>query len=99
MAASAEFISLCRQIASKAVLADLPYEVLESRCRAATISVLLPARTYSPDEIADFYRVHYAEVDQVWRSAIEDMMKTVDTDRRGTLEKVLGIPIPQSSHA
>jgi hypothetical protein len=96
LAAKPEFKRLCEQIATKVILAELPYEILESRLRAATIKILLPAREYSPDEVADFYRVHYAEVDALWRGAIEDTMRTIDSDRTGTLERAVGVRIPRA---
>jgi hypothetical protein len=97
MAGSPEFATFCQQIATKVILAEQSYEILESRLRAATIKMLLPQRSYSPEEIADFYRVHFGEVDQIWRSHVSEMMTTIDSDRTGTLEKVLGITIPKQS--
>jgi len=86
---SEDFKFLCKRLAASCVIADLPYEQLETRLRHVTVAALLPHRNYSVDEVADFYRANWQLVDGAWRDAISSMMQSIDRDQIGTLRREL----------
>jgi hypothetical protein len=88
------FIRLAKEIAAAVVVSGRPYEEMETRLRTLTIDTLLPQRRYSPDEVADFYRGHWPEVDSAWREAIAPLMTDVDTDPVGAISRELGVHLP-----
>ncbi len=93
------FIRLCKDVAAAVMVSGRAYEEMETRLRTITIATLLPQRRYSADEIADYYRVNYQEVDQAWREAIAPLMKDADENLGAAIEHELGVQLPQPGNS
>jgi len=85
----------CRKIAASVVGQGLPYAIIEARLRLFTAQTLLATRNRNVEDIESFVRAHVDEVDGIWSTAIEPMMKTIDRDPAGTIARELGIELPK----
>jgi hypothetical protein len=91
------FRTACAQIALSTKAQELDYDALEARLRYLAAITLCPKlKAGSEDEFLSFVRMHFQEVENAWRMAVEPTMRQIDTPEgfRGLLAE-FGINLPR----
>jgi hypothetical protein len=71
---TAEFNNACLTITRDYLAARRDYEVIEGALRRYTVAKLMPDRTYSEQEVIDFYSRNWLLIDGAWKPCVQELI-------------------------